>query len=246
MYCRVPCFVLLMTAVAGCGKAPGPNSASVSGGATGQSSAAPVATIRPEKKTLRRFCTQPGQVDAFEEAPIYARVEGYVERLLVDIGDRVKGPRFDNGGKQTEAGQRLATLAAPELEDEVHQQEAALAQSGAQIEQATAAVRVSEAGVAVAQAKIREAESTVTRTDAEAERWRREHERIDELAKNKTVTPKLADETRQQWQAAEAARQESAARIESTRESPMREPPPTTPCSTSVWATSSCSARCRI
>jgi RND family efflux transporter MFP subunit len=51
----------------------------------------------------------PGSVQAFNSAPIYARTNGYVRRWLVDIGDHVR------------AGQTLAVLDAPEIDQQLAQ-----------------------------------------------------------------------------------------------------------------------------
>jgi RND family efflux transporter MFP subunit len=71
----------------------------------------------------------PGNIQAITEAPILARADGYVERRLVDIGDRVK------------AGQIVAQIDAPELADQVTQAKATVQQSEAALEQATANVQ---------------------------------------------------------------------------------------------------------
>src|ERR1051326_6469016 len=55
----------------------------------------------------------PGTMQAVTEAPILARADGYLKRRLVDIGDRVK------------AGQGLAEIDAPELDQQLRQAEAA-------------------------------------------------------------------------------------------------------------------------
>jgi RND family efflux transporter MFP subunit len=64
----------------------------------------------------------PGNITAFEEAPIYARVSGYLKRWYTDIGTRV-----------TE-GQLLAEIETPELDQELKQANAALAQANANLE----------------------------------------------------------------------------------------------------------------
>ena len=68
----------------------------------------------------------PGDIQAITEAPILARAEGYLARRLVDIGDRVK------------AGQLLAEIAAPDLNQQVTQAKASLQQAEAALEQAVA------------------------------------------------------------------------------------------------------------
>jgi RND family efflux transporter MFP subunit len=51
----------------------------------------------------------PGNIQAYHSAPIYARTNGYVRRWLVDIGDHVS------------AGQTLAVLDAPEVDQQLAQ-----------------------------------------------------------------------------------------------------------------------------
>src|SRR5579859_7342103 len=58
-----------------------------------------VTPIRPERKKLIRWTEQPGQIQAFEETPVYAKVAGYVEKMHVDIGDPITGPQLDESGK---------------------------------------------------------------------------------------------------------------------------------------------------
>jgi RND family efflux transporter MFP subunit len=68
----------------------------------------------------------PGNIQAVTEAPILARADGYIQRRLVDIGDRVQ------------AGQTLAEIEAPELDQQVRQAKASLQQAQAALEQALA------------------------------------------------------------------------------------------------------------
>jgi len=68
----------------------------------------------------------PGTMQALREAPILARADGYLKRRLVDIGDRVQ------------AGQVVAEIDAPELDQQIHQAEAAAEQAQAAAEQAQA------------------------------------------------------------------------------------------------------------
>jgi multidrug efflux pump subunit AcrA (membrane-fusion protein) len=71
--------------------------------------AATVATAKPARKTVRRTLDLPGQVEACEQARVYARIVGYVEKVHADIGDRVK------------KGDVLAELAVPERAAELKQ-----------------------------------------------------------------------------------------------------------------------------
>jgi RND family efflux transporter MFP subunit len=68
----------------------------------------------------------PGNIQAITEAPILARADGYLQRRMVDIGDRVR------------AGQPVAEIEAPELDEQVRQSKANLQQAKAELDQALA------------------------------------------------------------------------------------------------------------
>ena len=71
----------------------------------------------------------PATLQAVTEAPILARADGYLKRRLVDIGDRVT------------AGQPLAEIDAPEIDQQIRQAEAAVDQVQASLEQAEASLQ---------------------------------------------------------------------------------------------------------
>ena len=66
----------------------------------------------------------PGNMTPLTEAYIYARANGYVRKRLADIGDHVK------------KGQLLAQIEAPDLDQQVEQARAAVAQAEHQVQQA--------------------------------------------------------------------------------------------------------------
>jgi RND family efflux transporter MFP subunit len=82
------------------------------------------ARVRASGETMS--VTWPGTTEAFERANIYARASGYISRRNVDIGSRVK------------AGQLLVEITAPELDHQIAQAEATLAQMQASLQQAKA------------------------------------------------------------------------------------------------------------
>src|SRR4051794_24394966 len=51
-----------------------------------------VTPIKAVRKTLVRTTEQPGQIEAFEETAIHAKLAGFVKKVHVDIGDKVVGP----------------------------------------------------------------------------------------------------------------------------------------------------------
>jgi RND family efflux transporter MFP subunit len=170
-----------------------------------------VTPIKPVRKTITRYCEQPGQIAALEETPLYAKVSGYIHKIHVDIGDEVAGPTDD------EPGQLLIEIEVPELEKELAQKKAAVQQAESEIKQAQAAVKVARAMQDSAQALVEEAQAAMERVDADHERWKSELARITDLASRGAVTDKLVDETKNKYSAAAAARQEVTAKIKSAQ-----------------------------
>jgi RND family efflux transporter MFP subunit len=172
----------------------------------GQPTAAAIDRVvagKPVRRTLKLVTTQPGRIEAFEEAPLFSKLAGFVQEVRVDIGDSVK------------KDQVLVKLSIPEMLDEVKQMEALVAQADAEGRQADAAVKASEAMVGTAEAKVAQATAGIGRAVGEYERWKAEHARLTELAAKGSVTQKLVDETLNQLRSADAARQEATANVKS-------------------------------
>jgi RND family efflux transporter MFP subunit len=85
-----------------------------------------VDVIQVGRSTRKSELELPGNIEPTLEAPILARADGYIVRRLVDIGDRVR------------AGQEVAEIDAPELEQQVTQAKATVQQMQAALEQAQA------------------------------------------------------------------------------------------------------------
>ncbi|HUK00919.1 MAG TPA: efflux RND transporter periplasmic adaptor subunit [Steroidobacteraceae bacterium] len=83
--------------------------------AADQAAVITVGTTRPQPLAADGELILPGNVVANYEAPIYARTSGYLKRWVADIGTRVK------------AGQLLAEIDAPDLDQQLRQAEADLA-----------------------------------------------------------------------------------------------------------------------
>ena len=88
-----------------------------------------VLAILPKQGAPAQEIVLPGNIQAFRDAPIYARTNGYLRRWFVDIGGRVK------------AGQLLAVIDAPEVDQQLQQgrEDLATAQSNLQIAQTNSA-----------------------------------------------------------------------------------------------------------
>src|SRR5690242_14251030 len=54
-----------------------------------------VTVISPERKTIRRLVEQPAHIDAYEVTPLFAKASGYVQQVAFEIGDKVRGPKYD-------------------------------------------------------------------------------------------------------------------------------------------------------
>lgn len=193
----------LAASIAGCHSSSRAQQAASS--AAAEVSPVRVTVAEPARKTLRLECVQPGQIEAFEHTPLFAKLPAYVQKLHVDIGDRVQ------------ADQILVDLSIPELKDELRQKEAALVQAQAEIEQAVATVRAAEAAVGTAQAKIRETEAGKIRAEADRTRWKSQYARISGLVAGGSIDRKLEDETQNSLKAAEAACGEAGAKVESAK-----------------------------
>lgn len=169
-----------------------------------------VTPIKTERKTITRRTEQPGEIEAFDTAPLWAKVTGYISSVKADIGDPVLGPKINADGEIIERGQLLAEIDVPELHEDFKQKQAV-------VQQSAAAVKVAEAAKVSAAANVAEAQASVERAEAMFRRWETEYERVRMLAAANAVTQKVADETEQQFKAADAARRETAAKIKSAQ-----------------------------
>jgi HlyD family secretion protein len=196
---------LASTLAAGCDRADGERTAKAE--TAGTPALVKVTTVKPGRATVRRTTEQPGQIEAAETTPIYAKLGGYVEKVAVDIGDPVK------------KGQVLAELRVPETEADLRQKRAAVKQAEAEKKQGESAIEVSQAGVETARAKVQEIQSGIKRSEADVSRWQSEFTRVEQLARERALTGSLVDETRSKLQAAEAGLDEVKAKVRSAQAS---------------------------
>ena len=103
----------------------------------------------------------PASIQAINVASIYARTSGYVVERRVDIGTPVK------------AGQLLAVIDSPEIDQELAQARASLEQSRASLEQANANLAQAHAQVSQAQANVGQAQANEEIAATTNERWTR-------------------------------------------------------------------------
>jgi RND family efflux transporter MFP subunit len=91
--------------------------------------AIPTVSVIQPKEVRAPILVLPGRLQAWSEAPVYARTNGFLKRRLVDIGDRVH------------AGQLLAEIEAPEVDQQLAAATAALATAQAQLDLAAVTAR---------------------------------------------------------------------------------------------------------
>jgi RND family efflux transporter MFP subunit len=92
----------------------------------GSASAPAVAVAKTARADLSQTLTLEAEFRPFQEIDVHAKVAGYLKKIYVDVGDRVK------------AGQVLAVLEIPELLDDVQQDEAVIKRSTEEINRAHA------------------------------------------------------------------------------------------------------------
>ena len=85
-----------------------------------------VEVIEVARASGKSILQLPGSIQAITEAPILARADGYILHRMVDIGDHVQ------------AGQPVAEIEAPEMEEQVRQSKANLQLARAAMDQAQA------------------------------------------------------------------------------------------------------------
>ncbi len=105
-----------------------------------------VSVIHPKRGNPTDELVLSGAVTAYNEAPIYARANGYIKSWSANLGDRVK------------AGQVLAEIDAPEGDQ--------------QLAQARAAVEQVQAALAQAQANLQQARANEGLAKTTAARWK--------------------------------------------------------------------------
>lgn len=110
-----------------------------------------VTVVHPSPGDMKNEVLLPGSIQPYSDAPIYARATGYVKSWSADIGARVK------------AGQILAELDAPDLDQQVQQATANLQQTEAALEQALASFEQGKSNAELARVTADRWKNLVTR-----------------------------------------------------------------------------------
>lgn len=167
--------------------------ANASPGGRGNGGDVKVDVVKPHQGGLERNRTLPGSVHAYESAELFAKVSGYLSKLTVDIGDRVK------------SGQLLAEIDSPELHRDVDRGKASVLRSLAQVGQMKARVVAAEANRVAAETSVQRAEANVNRDRAAFEFREKQFHRFKELVLSRSIDERLVDEKEDMKLGAQAA-----------------------------------------
>jgi RND family efflux transporter MFP subunit len=138
-----------------------------------------VAVAPPDARVLNATLDLPGRLEAYYRAPIFARVSGYLKGWSADIGAQVK------------AGQVIAEIEAPDLDQQLLQARADLAsqQSSARLSEATLTRRRSLiASNFVSMQEIDERTADLANKKAAVNSGQANVERLEALAGYKKIT----------------------------------------------------------
>jgi HlyD family secretion protein len=141
-----------------------------------------VEVIQPQQGGIRRVCNQPGTVEPFEAADLYAKASGYLVEQSVDIGSKVK------------KGDILARISVPEYEKQVQRDQARVRDAEAKIKQMEAHLVAAKADAKAADATIGLSKVLVRAKTSFRQYREKQLERVKELAREKAIEPKVVDE----------------------------------------------------
>jgi membrane fusion protein, multidrug efflux system len=138
-----------------------------------------VAVVQPDARALSATIDLPGRLEAYYRAPIFARVSGYLKSWNVDIGARVK------------AGQVIAEIEAPDLDQQLMQARADLASQEASARLSEATLNRRKTLVAsnfVSAQEIDERTADLSNKNAAVKAGQANVERLEALAGYKKIT----------------------------------------------------------
>ena len=97
-----------------------------------------VIVIHPQLAPVQTSLSLPGNLEPMYSASVFARTNGYIEKRFVDIGSHVK------------AGQTLAIISTPEVDQQLNQARAEVLQAVASLQQSQASLQQAQANLDLA------------------------------------------------------------------------------------------------
>jgi HlyD family secretion protein len=152
----------------------------------------PVETVRLSRGGITRTCTQIGSVHPYEEADLYAKVSGYLEKQNVNYGDRVK------------LDQVLAEIYDPEIVADAEKATADVRQAKAAVEQAEAFIEAAKADRDATASGVEQASAEVDRYTSMKSYHEKKFDRYKRLVQSKAIPQEIADEEEESYESTKA------------------------------------------
>ena len=160
-----------------------------------------VRLIQPQARNIVRVVGQPSFIESFERTSIFPKPTAYIQKWIVDIGDKVK--KVDV----------LAKLFAPELVEELGTKKAAVVVDQERIALAKEVVEVARADVTAAEARLKEAEAILDKYESEVVRWDTEVKKLKRQVDQVVINSGILFESTNQLESSVAAREKAKATI---------------------------------
>jgi RND family efflux transporter MFP subunit len=142
--------------------------------------------VKPPVRKIVRVVSQPSFIQAYEHTAIYAKLNCFIEKWVVDIGDRVK------------KGEVLAKLFMPELVQEFETKRADVELARQLIDRARNLDDEAKADVDAATAHVLETQSMIGKSQSEVDRWTVEVERLKKEVARGVIAPQILLESTNQ------------------------------------------------
>src|SRR5271157_630353 len=117
-----------------------------------------VQLIQPQIRNIIRVVGQPSFIQSYERSSVYPKMNAYIQKWIVDIGDKVKKDDV------------LATLFVPELVEDYGTKKATVVLDRERVVLAKVVVEVAKANVKAAEARLEEARAELASYHAEVDR----------------------------------------------------------------------------
>ncbi len=161
--------------------------------------------IQPSVRDIVRIVGQPSFIESYERTSIYAKPTAYIDKWIVDIGDKVK------------KNDVLAKLFAPELVEEYQTKKAAVALDVERIAFAKQQVKVATADVTAAAASVKESEAILGKYQSEVDRWDAEVKKLESQVASVVIDRRVLFESTNQLKSSAAARDKAVASIKKAK-----------------------------
>jgi len=160
-----------------------------------------VAVSKVEPAPTEAHLKLPGAIEAIVEAPIFSRADGYISHRYVDIGDRVR------------AGQLLAAIETPEIDEQQREMQAQVLTNIATKAQSEANRERAAADISRANAELSQARANLVQLEADEKLAFTTWQRWEKLGAQGAVSMQEVDERETKLKTAKAAKQAGIDRI---------------------------------